>query len=132
MEQKDKKIHAVFYQTEVGNEPVKDELLKLGRPTKTVIGEDIKFVEFNWKLDRPYVDQLRKGNGSSEKTVYEVRSKVELGNVKKEFRTLFFVYDNLMILVHMFVKKSQKTPKVEIDLAWDRIKKWIREQRTVK
>lgn len=132
MEQKDKKIHAVFYQTEVGNEPVKDELLKLGRPTKTVIGEDIKFVEFNWKLDRPYVDQLRKGNGSSEKTVYEVRSKVELGNVKKEFRTLFFVYDNLMILVHMFVKKSQKTPKVEIDLAWDRMKKWIREQRTVK
>jgi len=128
-DKKEKKIHAVFYKTDSGNEPVKDELLKLGRPTKTMIGEDIKFVEYNWKVDRPYVDQLKKGIGSTEKTIYEVRSKVEDGNVKKEYRTLFFVFNDLMVLVHIFVKKSQKTPKNEIDVAWDRMKKWIKEQK---
>ena len=46
-DKKEKKIHAVFYKTDSGNEPVKDELLELGRPTKTMIGEDIKFVEYN-------------------------------------------------------------------------------------
>jgi phage-related protein len=103
--------------------------LNLGRPTKTMIGEDIKFVEYNWKVDKPYVDQLKKGNGPTEKTIYEVRSKVEDGNVKKEHRTLFFVFNDLMVLVQIFVKKSQKTPKTEIDVAWDRMKKWIKEQK---
>ncbi|MFZ4715502.1 MAG: type II toxin-antitoxin system RelE/ParE family toxin [Bacteriovoracaceae bacterium] len=127
---KEKKIHAIFYKTESGNEPVRDELVELGRPTKTMIGEDIKFIEYNWKLDRPYVDQLKKGNGSTEKTIYEVRSKVEDGNIKKEYRTLFFVYENLMILVHLFLKKSTKTPQKEIDVAWDRMKKWLKEERS--
>ena len=128
-DKKEKKIHAVFYKSDSGNEPVKDELLKLGRPTKTMIGEDIKFVEYNWKVDKPFVDQLKKGNGSSEKTIYEVRSKVEDGNVKKEYRTLFFVFNDLMVLVHIFLKKSQKTPKNGIDVAWDRMKKWMKEQK---
>jgi phage-related protein len=124
-----KKIHAVFYKTEKGNEPVKEKLFQLGRPTKTVIGEDIKFVEYNWKVDKPYVDQLRKGNGVTERTIYEVRSKVDDGNIKKEFRTLFFVHSELMILLHLFLKKTQKTPKADLDLAWNRMKKWMREER---
>lgn len=132
MELRSKKIHAVFYKTEHGNEPVKDELLKLGRPTKTIIGEDIKFVEYNWKVDKPYVDQLRKGNGVTERTIYEVRSKVDDGNIKKEFRTLFIVHKDLMVLFHLLLKKTQKTPKVELDLAWNRMKKWVREERLQK
>ncbi len=130
MEQREKKIHAVFYKSESGNEPVKDELLILGRPTKTTIGEDIKFIEYNWKVDTPYVDQLKKGNGSTEKTIYEVRSKVKDGNNKKEYRTLFFVFENLMVLTHLFLKKTQKTPNAEIDVAWDRMKRWMKDQRS--
>lgn len=126
---KKKKIHAVFYRTENGNEPVKDELLKLGRPTKTIIGEDVKFVELNWKLDRPYVDQLRKGRGQTEKTIYEVRSKVFDGAATREYRILFFVFNRLMILTHIFEKKTRAAPSKEIDVAWERMKKWIREQK---
>ena len=132
MEFHKKKIHAVFYKTEKGNEPVKEKLIQLGRPTKTVIGEDIKFVEYNWKVDKPYVDQLRKGNGVTERTIYEVRSKVDDGNIKKEFRTLFFLHNELMILLHLFLKKTQKTPKADLDLAWNRMKKWLREERRQK
>lgn len=126
---KDKKIHAVFYKSESGNEPVKDELLNLGRPVKTMIGEDINFVELHSKIDRSYVDQLRKVNCFTEKTIYEIRSKVFVGGVTKEYRVLFFVINDLMNLTHMFEKKTRTTPAKEINLAWDRMKKWMREQK---
>jgi phage-related protein len=121
----EKRIHAKFYATESGNEPVKESLLELGRPTKTVVGEDIRFVELNWRVDRPYVDKLRSGRGELEESIFEVRHTV----ARNEFRTLFFVYGSMMILIHFFQKKSQKTPKSDLDLAWDRMKKWVRTQK---
>ena len=54
-----KRIHGRFYATESGNEPVREALMELGRPIKTVVGEDIRFIEMNWKVDLPYVDRLR-------------------------------------------------------------------------
>lgn len=116
-----KRIHAAFYATESGNEPVKEALLELGRPTKTVVGEDIRFVELNWRVDRPYVDRLRSGRGEFEETLYEVRHTV----VDIEYRTLFFVSGSQMVLVHFFKKTSKKTPKSDLDLGWDRMKKWV-------
>lgn len=122
-----KKINAVFFKTLAGHEPVKELLKDLGRPTKTVVGEDIRFVELNWRVDRPYVDRLRSGSGEYEKSIYEVRHTVET----LEFRTLFFVYGSLMVLVQFFQKTTRKTPKSEIDLAWDRMKEWIHAQKAV-
>ncbi len=122
-----KKINAVFFRTPAGHEPVKELLKDLGRPTKTVVGEDIRFVELNWRVDRPYVDRLRSGSGEYEKSIYEVRHTVEA----LEFRTLFFVYGSLMVLVQFFQKTTRKTPKSEIDLAWDRMKEWIHAQKAV-
>lgn len=120
-----KKINAVFFKTPAGREPVKEDLKTLGRPIKTVVGEDVRFVELNWRLDRPYVDRLRSGSGEYEKSVYEVRHKVN----NLEYRTLFFVYESLMVLVHFFHKTTRKTPKPELDLAWDRMKEWMRAQK---
>ena len=122
-----KKINAEFFKTEAGNEPVKDELKALGRPVKTQVGEDIRFVEINWRIDRPYVDRLRSGKGQYEETLYEVRHTIE----GKEYRTLFFVYGDRMILVHFFKKKTRKTPATDLDLGWNRMRKWVREQKDV-
>lgn len=120
-----KKINAVFFRTLTGNEPVKDAIKKLGRPVKTIVGEDMRFVELNWRVDKPYVDRLRSGSGELQKSIYEVRHTVE----RMEFRTLFFVYEALMVLVHFFHKTTRKTPKTEIDLAWNRMKEWMAEQK---
>lgn len=120
-----KRIHAMFYASESGNEPVKEALLELGRPTKTIVGEDIRFVELNWRVDRPYVDRLRSGRGEFEETVYEVRHTV----VDIEYRTIFFVSGSKMVLVHFFKKTSQKAPKSDLDLGWDRMKKWVRAEK---
>lgn len=120
-----KKIIAEFYRTEAGNEPVRDYLKALGRPASTEVGADIGTVERCWKLGKPLVDQLRKASGANSEPIYEVRHTVD----RKEYRTLFFVFKNRMILVHIFQKTSQKTPKVEIDLAWSRMRMWIAEEK---
>ncbi len=125
MKQPEKRIHARFYATESGNEPVREFLLELGRPAKTIIGEEIRFVELNWRVDKPYVDRLRSKKGQFEESLYEVRHTVE----KVEYRTLFFVYKSEMILVHLFKKKSRKTPSSELDLGWERMKKWMHKQK---
>ena len=97
-----KKINAEFFQTERGAEPVRETLKDLGRPVKTQVGEDIRFVELNWKVDKPHVDKLRSGKGEYEKTLYEARHTVE----RLEYRTLFFVYGDRMVLVHFFQKTT--------------------------
>lgn len=120
-----KKIIAEFFRTEAGNEPVRDYLKALGRPCSTEIGADIGTTERCWKLGKPLVDQLKKAASGSTEPIYEVRHTVE----GKEYRTLFFVFRNRMILTHIFQKTTQKTPKVEIDLAWSRMKKWVAEEK---
>lgn len=125
METPQKKINAEFYQTTRGVEPVRDTLKELGRPLKTQVGEDIRFVELNWRVDKPHVDRLRSGKGEFEKTLYEVRHTV----ATLEYRTLFFVYGSRMVLVHFFQKTSRKTPPNELNLGWSRMKEWVREQK---
>jgi len=36
-----------------------------------------------------------------------------------------------MILVHFFKKTSRKTPKADLDLGWDRMKKWMHVQKAL-
>ncbi len=121
----EKKIQAEFFRSEQGVEPVRKILKEYGRPIKTQVGDDIRFVELNWRVDRPYVDKLRSGKGEFKKTLYEVRHTVE----RKEYRTLFFVYGPRMVLVHFFHKTTQKTSPQEIDVGWQRMKLWIRGER---
>ncbi|MDB5038836.1 MAG: hypothetical protein JWQ35_2364 [Bacteriovoracaceae bacterium] len=121
----EKRIKAEFFRSAAGNESVREELLNLGRPIKTVVGEDILFIEQNWPLDRPYADLLKRGRGQMEQSIYEARHTVE----KSEFRTLFFVYEDRMVLTHFIKKKSNKTPKDAIELAWKRMKLWMQAQR---
>jgi phage-related protein len=51
---------------------------------------------------------------SGYKDLWEVRSKLTGGRIA---RVIFYISQGEMILLHGFIKKSQKTPKQEIDLA---------------
>lgn len=63
----DKRIPARFYQTEAGNEPVRNWLMELSQPERKIIGVDIKTVEFGWPIGMPTCRPM--GNG-----LYEIRS----------------------------------------------------------
>ena len=51
--------------------------------------------------------------------LYEVRSNISNGRIA---RVIFTIIDHYMVLLNGFVKKSQSTPKKEIDLALKRMK----------
>lgn len=107
------KLNAVFYKTEMGTEPVRDWLLLLTKSDRRQVGEDISYVQFKWPIGKPHVDHL---HGA----VWEVRTTLKT----RIARVLFAVEGEVMILLHGFIKKTQKTEKSDIDLAETRYKDW--------
>ena len=96
----------VFFKTDAGNEPVREWLKSLAKADCKVIGADILTVQYAWPIGKPLVDHLTGG-------IWEVRSR--LGN--RIARTFFAVVDQEIVLLHGFIKKSQKTPAEELELA---------------
>lgn len=107
-----KKIAANFYRTSNGGEPVREWLLKLDIADRKTVGKDIQKVEFGWPVGMPYSKPLGQG-------LYEVRSNL---SDRRIARVIFFTRENQMVLLHGFVKKSQKTPRTDLDLAVKRMK----------
>jgi len=101
-----------FRQGAGGSEPVRKWLKSLPKAEKTEIGKDILAVQFGWPLGLPLVDHV-------EDDIWEVRTKL----ISRIARVLFVVDGNTMVLLHGFIKKSQKTPKPDLDLAKDRLKR---------
>lgn len=104
-----KRIHAIFFRTEAGNEPVRDWLKSLTPiEDRKQIGIDVKTVEFGWPIGMPTCRPL--GGG-----LYEVRSNLSSQRIA---RVLFYTdAKGRMVLLHGFIKKSQKTPQPDLDLA---------------
>jgi len=100
-----------FFATEAGKEPVREWLKDLSAQDRKTIGEDIKTVQFGWPLGMPLVDHIEGG-------IWEVRIKLD----NRIARVLFVIVNKTMILLHGFIKKDQKTPKPEFDLAKQRLK----------
>ncbi|HWG10749.1 MAG TPA: type II toxin-antitoxin system RelE/ParE family toxin [Rhodanobacteraceae bacterium] len=100
-----------FYATEQGREPVRDWLKSLPPESRKAIGEDIKTVQFGWPLGMPLVRKM-------DMRLWEVRSTIDAGIA----RVLFTTSGPTMVLLHGFVKKSDKTPKDDLKLAARRAK----------
>lgn len=109
MVEKSQKLHVRFFCTEAGNEPVRIWLEGLERAHKRAIGIEIRTVQMGWPIGMPVVRKL-------EKDLWEVR--VNLGSIIA--RILFTVETDTMILLHGFIKKSQKIPADELDTAKQR------------
>jgi phage-related protein len=102
-----KKLQARFFETGTGRRPVKEWLLGLARDDRRIVGKDIQKVEFAWPIGMPYCRPL--GHG-----LWEVRSDLTDGTIA---RVIFCLVTGEMVLLHGFIKKTQKTPAKEIDLA---------------
>lgn len=103
-------MHTVlFYRTAAGNEIIMDWLRSFDKPDRAVLGEDLKTVQFGFPMGLPLCRSLGQG-------LWEVRSSLT-GN--REARMIFY-HDSdaeALVVLHGFLKKSQKTPKGEIDTA---------------
>lgn len=105
-----KKLPARFYISQTGRNPVREWILELSSEDRQTIGKDIQKVEFGWPIGRPHCALL--GHG-----LWEVRSDLDNHRIA---RVIFCMGEGYMILLHGFIKKTQKAPQQDIDLALKR------------
>ena len=86
----------------------------LDKADKQRTGTDIEKVQFRWPVGMPLVRKL-------ETHLWEVRSNLRRGRIA---RVLFTVAESDMVLLHGFIKKTQKTPRRDLRLARKRKDIW--------
>ncbi len=106
-----KPLTVTFYKTDSGREPVRDWIVSLTDDQRKTVGTDIRKAQPEWPIGLPHVRPLGAG-------LHEVRSNFPEGIA----RTLFLVDGEEMILLHGFIKKTQKTPPDDLALARKRKK----------
>jgi phage-related protein len=107
-----KPIPLRFWRSSTGREPVREWLNELPREDQRVIGRDISKVQFGWPVGLPLCRALSSG-------LWEVRSSLPS---RREGRVLFGFHDGMLIALHAFIKKAQKTPSEELALARERMR----------
>ena len=98
----------IFYKNDKGEKPVEDFLDSLDDKMRAKILLSIRIVkEKGFQARMPYSEELENG-------IFELRAKVgsDISRV-----LYFFVVGRRIILTNGFIKKTQKTPRAEIERA---------------
>ncbi len=102
-----RKMPVVFYRTRGGAEVVRDWLRDLDEPDRHAVGLDLMRVQFRWPVGMPLCRAM--GDG-----LWEVRTSLPSSQIA---RMLFCVVGSRIVVLHGFIKKTQKTPGDELALA---------------
>lgn len=109
-----KRFPARFFQSDSGRMPVRDWLLDLTSDDRKAVGDDIRAAEFGWPIGMPLCRPI-----SGRKGLWEIRSDLSDGRIARVF---FCAFEGEMILLHGMIKKTQKTPEKDLDVAEKRMK----------
>jgi phage-related protein len=101
-----------FWRSSSGREPVRDWLTAMEKADRETIGDDLRKLQFGWPLGMPLVRKLAN-------RIWEVRSTL---GTRREARLLFTATEERIVVLTGFIKKTQKTPPGEINLAQRRLK----------
>jgi phage-related protein len=107
MEEAPRKIPVVFYRTPARAEGVRDWLRGLDEADRNIIGQDLMRVQFRWPIGMPICRPL--GDG-----LWEVRSDLSSNRIARVF---FCLTEGRLVALHGIIKKTQKTPQADLDLA---------------
>lgn len=107
-----KRLPARFFANASGKEPVRAWLRDLDPAARRAVGLDIMRAEYGWPVGMPLCRSLGRG-------LWEIRSSLPDGWIA---RVIFCEREGTMVLLHGFIKKTQRTPPQEIEIAWRRLK----------
>jgi phage-related protein len=107
-----RKIELVFYRTLSGNEPVREWLIDLPVANRREVGLDLQRVQYRWPVGMPLVRPLGKG-------LFEVRTPLPDGTTT---RVLFCFHCSELYALHGFIKKTQATSALDLEIARKRQK----------
>lgn len=112
------KIETIYFATESGARPAKEfvDTLDASSQRKFFFVRGL-LEEFGHKLPEPHAKYL----GDD---IFELRFRGKEGNVRVLY---FFFYQNKVVLTNGFVKKTDKTPRRELDTAIERRKAYLAE-----
>jgi phage-related protein len=102
-----RKIPVVFYRTQGGTEVVRDWLRSLDGADRQAVGLDLMRVQYRWPVGMPLCRAL--GDG-----LWEVRTSLPSSRIA---RVLFSAQQGRILVLHGFIKKTQKTPPDDLALA---------------
>jgi phage-related protein len=105
-------LSVVFFATGTGREPVREWLRSLDRADRLELGGDILAVQEGWPLGLPLCRSLGRG-------LWEVRSTLPGNRIA---RVIFAFDSGTIVLLNGFIKKAQRTPTSEIEVALKRLK----------
>src|SRR3954453_10857923 len=100
-------IPVVFYRSAAGAEPVREWLRELAAADRRAIGGALAKLQVGWPIGMPLCRSL--GGG-----LWELRSNLP---GRRTARLLFFAGEGKLGIVHGFIKKTQKTPAGDLELA---------------
>lgn len=103
------KIPLVFYRLPSGREPVR-KFLKAFLPDRKAAGDDILAAQWKFPVGMPLCRAL--GNG-----FYEIRTTLPSQRIA---RTFIMYHQRRLVALHAFIKKTQKTPEADLQLAQKR------------
>ena len=104
------RLQVIFYRTTGGNEPVREWLKALSAEDRRTIGHDLKTAPYGWPLGMPLIRKVEAG-------LWEVRIRLQ----DRIARVIFTVEGDTMVLLHGFIKKSEKLPLQDLQLARQRL-----------
>jgi phage-related protein len=106
------RIPVRFYRTATGREPVLEWLRGLDKEDRRAIGLDLMRVQFGWPIGMPLVRSLKDG-------LWEIRSTLPSRRIA---RLMLCFHENKIVALHGFIKKTQRTPLEDIDVARQRMR----------
>jgi len=111
----------IFYQDKNGNEPIKEYIYQLSQMQHS------KDARIKLKKIFEYIGQLKTYGLSAGKPAIDHITGTDLYELRPTSDRIFFAYwkDDTFVLLHHFVKKTQKTPPREIAQAQRNLKDFL-------
>jgi phage-related protein len=106
------KTPLVFYRSAGGKEPVREWLLTLEAPDRQAVGQDLMRAQWRWPVGMPLCRAMGQG-------LFEIRTALPSNRIA---RVLLCLHEGVLVALHGFIKKTQKTPDDELATARKRQK----------
>ena len=110
------KLPIVFYRTSTGAEIVLHWLRELEIDRRRAIGRDLMRLQYRWPVGMPLCRSM--GGG-----LWELRSDLPGNSIS---RLLFCFCKGHLVVLHGFIKKTSKTPRIDLELARARCAEYTR------
>ncbi len=91
---------------------MRDWLKAMDRNDRLEVGADLQRIQYRWPVGMPLCRAMKGG-------LWEVRTNLPSKTIS---RVMICFHGGILIALHGFIKKSQKTPDQDLAIAWKRMK----------